>query len=255
VDEEIDMSTKQELTEIVTELSKALCCGRIRNSSLFLATGVSYPNGIGATVRIDSSRNGYFVSDDGYASFLAETMNAGHALNRIATGVASRSGVLFEKGTFLMEDVERGALHLAVSAVSNSSCRAMERLVASLEKPRMRRSREQFFKKLRAAFGDEISFELEYRGATGRNWVFDAGLSRGGHIVRLFELVSPTTQAVALANMKISDTVALHDAPRVTAVLSDYDGTEPALRSILSNAGSTVIAANDDVSKFRLAAA
>jgi hypothetical protein len=64
-----------------------------------------------------------------------------------------------------------------------------------------------------------------------------------------------TTQSVALANMKISDTVALRDAPKVTAALSDYAHTEPTLRAILSNAGSTVIAANDDVSAYRLAAA
>jgi hypothetical protein len=151
--------------------------------------------------------------------------------------------------------VERDVLSVAVGTVANSSCRAIERLVASLEQPKIRRAREQFDKKLRAAFGAEVSFDVEYRGATGRNWEFDAGLNRGGQVVRLFALVSPTTQSVALANMKICDTVALPDAPKVTAALSDYEHTEPALRSILSNAGSTVIAANDDVAKYRLAAA
>jgi hypothetical protein len=96
---------------------------------------------------------------------------------------------------------------------------------------------------------------LEYRGATGRIWAFDAGIERGGNIVRLFELVSPTTQAVAMANIKISDIQGVSDAPKVTAALVDYEGTEPALRSILSNAGGIVIAANDDVSKYRLSAA
>jgi len=249
------MNTDREMTEVVAELTRAICSGRVRNSSAFVSTGVSYPNGVGCTVRIDRSQNGFFVSDDGYASFIADTMKAVHGFNRIAAGVAKRAGISFDKGTFLLADVERAVLPTAVGIVSNSSCRAMERLAASLEQPKVRRAREQFDRKLRDAFGNEISFDVQYRGATGRNWEFDAGLNRKGQIVQLFALVSPTTQAVALANMKISDTLAAPDAPKVTAALSDYEHTEPALRSILSNAGSTVIAANDDVSKFRLAAA
>jgi hypothetical protein len=249
------MNTNLEMTEVVAELTRAPWVGRVRNLSAFVFPGILYSNGTGCTVRIDPSRKGFFVSDDGYASFIADTMNSVRGFNRIAAGVAARAGISFERGAFLLADVERAVLPVAVSAIANSSCRAIERLLASLEQPRIRRAREQFDKKLRDAFGDEVSFDVEYRGATGRNWEYEAGLSRRGLIVRLFALVSPTTQSVALANMKISDTVALPDAPKVTAALSDYERTEPTLRAILSNAGSTVIAANEDVSKYRLAAA
>jgi hypothetical protein len=243
------------MREIVAELTKAMCFGDVRNSSVFVSTGVSYANGAGCAVRIDQSRHGYFVSDDGYASFLAETMNSIRAFNKIATGVAQRGGIIFEKGTFLLEDVERGGLPAAVSAVANSSCRSMERLAASLEQPKVRRAKEQFYKKLVAAFAGDVSFDIEYPGATGRKWDYDAAVRRGKKIVGLFALVSPTTQAVAMANMKISDTVALAGSPKITAALSDYEHTEPALRSILSNAGSRVIAANDDISRYKLQAA
>jgi hypothetical protein len=185
---------------------------------------------------------------------VAETMQASSALNRIAPGVADRSGISFERGTFLVNKIERSSLPVAVSLIANSSCRAIERVVASLEQPRIRRARDVFDRRLREAFGDNVKFNLEYRGATGRNWQFDAGVERDGMIVRLFELVSPTTQAVAMANMKIVDTVVLPEAPKVTAALADYEGTEPALRSILSNSGGTVIAAKDDISRYKLAA-
>jgi hypothetical protein len=249
------MINDQEMQNIVAEVSKALCGGHVRNSSLFVRTGAAYPNGVGAITRIDRDRNGFIVSDDGYASTIAETMKAVPAFNKIASGVAARSGVLFEKGTLLLTDIERGALPVAVSLIANSSCRAIERLVASLEQPRIRRARDLFDKRLRAAFGDKIKFDIEHQGATGHDWRFDAGLERGGLIVRLFELVSPTTQSVALANLKIVDTVGLPDGPKVTAALADYDGTDPALRSILSNSGGTVIAANDDIASYRLNAA
>jgi hypothetical protein len=248
------MSDTQDLEAIVAEISKALCSANVRNSSIFVSTPVAYPNGVGAMARIDRGRNGYTVSDDGYASVVAETMQASSALNRIAPGVADRSGISFERGTFLVNKIERSSLPVAVSLIANSSCRAIERVVASLEQPRIRRARDVFDRRLREAFGDNVKFNLEYRGATGRNWQFDAGVERDGMIVRLFELVSPTTQAVAMANMKIVDTVVLPEAPKVTAALADYEGTEPALRSILSNSGGTVIAAKDDISRYKLAA-
>jgi hypothetical protein len=141
------------------------------------------------------------------------------------------------------------------AAVANTSARAMERVIASLGQPRLKRSRALFDKRLRSAFGDKIKFDLEFRGATGRSWDFDVGVEEEGWIVRLFELVSPTTQAVATANMKISDTQALPSPPIVTVALVDYERTDPTLRSILSAAGGLVIAANDDVSKYQLSAA
>jgi hypothetical protein len=226
----------------------------VRNSSIFVSTGVAYPNGVGSSVRIDRDRSGYVVSDDGYACMIAETMKALPVFNRIAPGVAVRSGVSFDRGTFIVSDVARASLPVAVSLIANSSCRALERVVASLEQPRIRRARGVFDRRLREAFGDKVTFDLEYRGATGHKWKFDAGIARKGEIVRLFELVSPTTQAVAMANMKITDTASLPEPPKVTAALVDYDGTDPALRAILSNAGGTVIAANDDVTRYRLAA-
>jgi hypothetical protein len=248
------MTDGTELQNIIAELTKALCAGHVRNSSIFVSTGVAYPNGVSATVRIDRDRDGDVVSDDGYASLIAETMKVLPAFNRIAPGVATRSGVSFDRGTFVVTDIARGSLPVAVSLIANSSCRAMERVVASLEQPRIRRARGVFDRRLREAFGEQVTFDLEFRGATGHKWKFDAGIARGKEIVRLFELVSPTTQAVAMANMKIADTAALSEPPKVTAALVDYDGTDPALRAILSNAGGTVIAANDDVTRYRLAA-
>jgi hypothetical protein len=241
---------QMEMREILSELPKALCFGRIRNSSMFVSTGVSYPNGVGAIVRIDSGRGGFVVSDDGYAATIAETMGAVSAFNRIGSGVAGRSGIAFERGAFILSDIGRESLPVAVALVANSSARAIERLVASLEQPRIKRSRDLFSKRLLAAFGERVTFDLEYRGATGRKWEFDAGVERDGIIVRLFELVSPTTQAVAMANMKITDTRALPQPPGVTAALTDYERTDPTLRSILSAAGGVVIAANDEVSKY-----
>ena len=245
------MSETGEMREILAELPAAVCFGRLEDSSIFVSTGVSYPNGVGAVVRIDRDRHGFALSDDGYACRIAETMNTVNSLNRIAAGVASRAGVFFERGTFFLGDVERKTLPVAVVSVANASCRAVERMIASLEQPRIKKSRDIFDRRLRAAFGDSVKFDLEYRGATGKHWDFDAGLERRGEIVRLFELVQASTQSIAIANMKITDTRSAPDAPLVIAALADYEHTEPALRSILSNAGGTVISASAAVSEYQ----
>jgi hypothetical protein len=256
MDEDDAMSdTQAEMREIIAELPKAMCQGRVRNTSAFVSTGVMYPNGVVVVVRIDEDRQNFIVSDDGYAAQIAETMGVVLALRRMAPGFASRSGVSFERAAFLLSDVSRDNLHVAVAAVANTSARAMERVIASLGQPKLKRSRALFDKRLRSAFGDKIKFDLEFRGATGRSWDFDAGVEEEGWIVRLFELVSPTTQAVAMANMKIFDTQALPSPPIVTVALVNYERTDPTLRSILSAAGGLVIAANDDVSKYQLSAA
>ncbi len=249
------MTEARLMSEIASDVAKAMCYGRVRNTTAFVSTGVTYTNGVATIVRIDPSRDGFVVSDDGYAAVIAESMGAASALNRVAPGVAGRAGVNFEHGAFVLSKVAQSSLHIAVGLIANTSARAIERMAASLEQPRIKRSRDLFDKRLRAAFGDKVAFDLEYPGATGRKWEFDAGVERNGAIIRLFELVSPTTQAVAMANMKITDTQALLSPPIITAALADYDGTDPALRSILSNAGSVVIAANDEVSRYRLSAA
>ena len=240
--------------ELIAQLSKSLCFGKVRGGSIYISMAVTYPNGVGVAVRLDADgRETYTVSDDGYAAVIAETMRAITNFRRVASSVAKRSGITFDQGTFFVASVHKSALTTVISAVANASARAMERVVASLEKPKLRQSQEMFEKKLTEAFGNKIIFDVRTRGATGREYDFSAGLENNGLIVRLFELVFPSTQAVALANMKIIDTIASNTSPSVTAALADYDATDPTLRSILSAAGSSVIAANDDVATFRLA--
>lgn len=244
--------TATTLGELLADIPRVLFRVRERSASGFLSTGVTYPNGVGVTVRVDRSHHNLVVSDDGYAAQIAETMGVIGTLNRIAGSFAKRYGVTYEKGTFFIADASPDNLAVAVSTVANTSARAMERVVASLEQARLGKSRALFDRRLETAFGNKVKFDIEFKGATGRSWGFDAGVLEGDLFVRLYELVSPSTQAVALANMKISDTQAILLPPHVTAALTDYEGTEPALRAILSYAGSTVIPASAEVESYKL---
>ncbi len=244
--------SQSELETIAQDVLKALSRASVRHGSVFVATSVSYPNGTGVSVRIDQGRNGLTVSDDGYAEVIAEDMGVVPALYRVASKVAERAGVTYDAGSFYVKDVDRNLLPAAIASVANASSKAMERTIATLEQPRLKRSRELFDKRLREAFGIEVAFDVDFRGSTGKQWEFSAGIVSERGFSRLFELVSPSSQGVAFANMKISDVRLIVDPPTITAALIDYDKTEPALRAVLSNAGSLVIAAGADVQSYRM---
>ena len=244
--------SQSDLETIAQDILKALNRTSVRSGSVFVATSVSYPNGTGVSVRIDQGRDGFTVSDDGYAEVIAEDMGVVPALYRVASKVAERAGVTYESGSFYVTGLERSSLPTAVTTVANASAKALERTIAALEQPRLKRSREVFDKRLKEAFGDAVAFDVDFKGATGKQWEFNAGILDAGAFERLFELVSPSSQGVAFANMKIIDVRSLTEPPSITAALIDYDKTEPALRSILSNAGSLVIPASADAQKYRM---
>lgn len=243
-----------DLKVIADEVARALSYGRVRGSSAYVTTAVTYPNGTAAVVRIDEDRDGFFVSDDGYGAFIAETMAALNTYIRLAPAVAKTAGLHFDQRSMFSIHVPRERLPGAVAAIANASNRAVERTVFAVERQKEARSREVFDQHIREAFGKRAQFEVHVRGATGREWDYAAGVIEGSRIITVFDLVSPTYGSVASANLKITDTRTLDDAPRITVALSDYDRTEPAFRSILSVSADAVIAVNDDVERYRQAA-
>ncbi len=248
------MSEHKHLKAIAEQVAASLSYVRVRNHSAYVATPLLYANGTGVLVRIDIVENGYSVSDDGYGAFIAETMSGLPTYSRIASSVAEILGVRFEGRTFFAEVADADHLPAAAAAIANASARANDRMVQSLEAMKLRRSRDLFDDRLRAAFGSAISFDVTVKGNRGREWDYDAAATIGER-QHLFAFVGPAFTAVASANIKIGDTLARPEPPDVTAVLADYNRTEPALRAILADTGSIVIGASDDVEHYRLVAA
>lgn len=245
------MIQTSDIREIGQEIARSLSYSRVRGYSAYVATPLLYPNGSGVLVRIDEHPSGFHVSDNGAGAHLADMMGGLATYSRIAASVAERAGILFEERTFFAHVTDRDRLTAAATAVANATARAADRMAQSLEQFKSKRSRELFDERLRAAFGDAIAFDVTIRGGTGRPWDYDASVQESDSL-RLFTFVGPAFAAVATANIKIADTLALASPPAVTAVLADYGRTEPALRRILSDTGSIVIGASDSVESYRL---
>lgn len=239
---------------IADDVARALAFARVRGASAFISTAVRYPNGTSVVVRLDEHPEGFFVSDDGYAAVLADMMGGLPTFSRIAHIIAERSSVGFDHRCFFVAGVPREGLPTCVSYIANASSRSVERTIYAQEHIKIKKSRDVFNNRLIEAYGDRVSFDVSIVGGTGRTWEYEAAIIDSKRIEKLFTLVSPAFNAVAAANLKISDTRNTVEAPQITAALSDYDRTEPALRSLLSASADLVIAANDEASRYRLAA-
>ncbi len=238
---------------IADEVARSLSFAEISGRSAFITTPVTYANGTAVVVRLDEDDDGYFVSDDGYGAFTAETMGALQTFVKVAGGVAKRGGVNFDQRAFFIIRVDRDRLPAAVAAIANVSAAAVERTIYALESMKVKRSKVLFQARLEEAFGNKAKFDQPVRGAT-REWDFAGVIQDENGIAAVFEFVAPAFSAVAAANMKIGDVRGLTDAPSAIVALADYDKTEPSLRAILSNTADKVIAVTTAATEYRLAA-
>jgi hypothetical protein len=206
-------------------------------------------------VRIDGTGDRWFVSDDGAAQLEAEMMGGLQTFRRIARPLAQRAGVEFDERCFFVLQVDRDALAGAVTIVGNVSKQAAERTAFAVDERRIVISRDMFDRRLERAFGaTAVAHNVPVVGASGKEWEVDAGITRDGRVLRLFEFVTPRSASIAAAVMKFTDIRADPAAPRSTAVLSDRARTEPALVSLLSRVAGSAIDASAEPEIYRDAA-
>lgn len=172
---------------------------------------------------------------------------------KVSGPLAEQAGVSIDRKAFALQDLNQEQLPAAVLALANVSVRALDRVVQSAQEFKAKRSRETFNSRVKTAFGDRAVFDAVVRGAT-REWDFEAAIAAQHGFSGVISLVSPSHAAVASANMKLGDIRAMASATRAIAALSDYDGTEPAFRMILSSSSDAVIAASAEPGTYLQAA-
>lgn len=245
--------TNSNLEKIADEVARSLSYATIEGRSAFVTTAVTYANGTHAVVRLDQDGDGFFVSDDGYASMNAEMFGGTNQFQRIAGDVAKRFGVSYDQRSFFILRASRNQLPAAVAVIANASAVSVERTLYALDRLRVKKSRELFVQRISNAFGDHAAFDVEYRGST-KAWNVDAVVREHSNVVAIFEFVTPAPSSVAFAHMKVGDISSMLDRPKTAIVLSDYEKTEAPLRQILSSSADLVLSANSDLEAYRAAA-
>lgn len=245
--------TRDEMHDLANDVARAIVHASASDTSAFVSTGMTYPNGTAAVARIDRDGDGFFVSDDGNGALAAELMGAASTFSKLAPAIATRAGVGFDRRAFFVLRVERDHLPGAVVAILGASTRAVERSAYALEHDRVKRSRQVFEDRMRTAFGERAAFDATMRGLT-TEWQFDALVHLDTGSLAVFEHVSLAYQAIASANLKLGDVRRLTSPPHTTVVLADYEGTKPEFRSILAATSDRVLSASAEADAYRDAA-
>ncbi len=183
----------------------------------------------------------------------ADMFGGKYQFQRIAVDVAKRFGVNYDQRSFFILRANKEQLPAAVAVIANASVVAVERTLYALDRQKATKSKEFFVQKITNAFGNHVTFDVEYRGST-KAWKVDAVVKDNSDVVAIFELVAPSPSSVAFAHMKIGDISAMMERPRTAIVLADYENTEAPLRQILSSSADLVIPANSEVEAYRAAA-
>lgn len=251
----VNTSELTTLYEIAEEVARALSFATAQGGSAFVSTAVRYPNGSAVVVRIDQDDDGFFVTDDGQGSFIADTMGGGASYGSIASAEAKRAGVSFDQHSIFTVHVPRDRLPGATALIANVSNRAVERTAFALDAQKQRRSQEQFRLRLRSAFGERVAFDIKDVRGAWRSWSFDAAVQDGRYTTALFSFVSPSMNAVAHASLKLRDIRSLEERPRLVVALSDYQKTEDSLRALLNQEADKILAAESERDVYVRAAA
>jgi hypothetical protein len=236
----------QTLTEIATEVARALVRITARQESARLSLPLLYPGGSMVGVEISRLRDGFLVSDGGAGRREAGLLGGERSFVQLAPDVATSYGVRFDHNMFFDINVERDELAVAVAAIANASKAAVEATAAKLAAVEHADYQAMLWEKLERVFTKtRLIKEIEFKGKS-ELWDFDAAIQTGKQL-SLFEVVTPYANSVNGAVIKFVDVKDLgEEAPSRIAALTNKDKT-PHLAVLASTARWIAANANDEV--------
>jgi hypothetical protein len=213
------------MTEIATEVARALVKISIRGQAARLSMPLLYPGGAMVGVEISRLRDGFLVSDAGGARREAGLLGGERSFGRIAHDVVERFGVQFDHDMIFDVDVSEGELVLAVIAVANAAKIAVENTAIHLASVQYADARVYLWERLDKLYGSKLVGRKHKVRGSSEEWEFDAAIQLQNHL-SLFEIVAPNANAVNSAVTKFLDVKDIGDeAPHRVAVLTDLKTT------------------------------
>jgi hypothetical protein len=228
------------LSEIAGALAQALVRVSAGNNAARLSLPLVYPGGAMVGVEISRLRGDFLVSDAGGARREAGLLGGERSFYRIASEVAQKFSVRFDRNMFFDLNVKENQLISAVVAVANAAQTAVENTAIHLASVEHADFREYLWDRLQSSYGPSVRVErkpYKFKGSA-EQWDFDAGILMDKQI-SLFEIVTPNANSVNSAVIKFLDVRDLGEhAPHRVAVLTNKDKT-PRL-TVLSRTARTI---------------
>jgi hypothetical protein len=243
----------EELRDVAEAVARGLASVHVNGAGYFIRTPVMFPGGSSVVVRIDGSRDTFFVSDYGVGYQEALMMNASLSYTHFAAAIAQRVGIEFDQRTFFVARATRDELPAVVMLVANCAQRAVIETSFNVEEKRIEIDRERFAARLVGAFGSKrVVLNAEVRGASTMSWPVLARVEANDQVV-LFEHAKANKNSVVNIAAKFHDIARLRQPPRrVVSVKSKREMNE--FLGLLSQAADVIEIDTPDDLLLRLAA-
>lgn len=191
------------LSSVAEDMARSLAFAQNTGGQQQIVTPLLYPSGACVVLRLDVSREGYFVSDAGAGRREAELMGGDRIYGRIAAEQAKRHSVNFDSDLVFDIEVPMEALVTAAIAVANASKDAVRDTAEKLSERKADAQRERLWRTLFGIFPRDRVFEnVEFSGRS-EIWKFDALVQMDRPL--LFHTVAPSSISVQSAVARFLD--------------------------------------------------
>lgn len=238
------------LFSVADEISRQLSFASETQAGVFITTPICYPSGSTVVIRIDGTRDTFFVSDVGLGYQESMMINASQSYSSIARNLVRETGVSFDSQSFFVAKATRSDLTPIVAAVANFSQRAVIETLLKHEARKADRDRAILVSRLEGVFGSgHVEKDFGIRGASSVEWEVAARISFG-NVVSIFDYAKPHKNSVVNAVAKFHDIARLPEAPRRIVTVADKAGMGDLLK-LLSQAAQVISLAEtpDDILK------
>lgn len=193
------------LDQIASELAKALVRVHSTNDAVRLSLPLIYPGGAMVSVEISRLRGDFLVSDGGAARREAAMLGGEKSFIRIATDIAQKFSVRFDRNMIFDLNVSEDMLLAAVVAVANAAKTAVENTAIHLAAIDHADYRAYILDRLEKIYSRPalITNSPRIRGAS-EEWEFDA-IVKASDKFAIYDIVNPNANSVNSAVTKFLD--------------------------------------------------
>jgi hypothetical protein len=218
----------------------------------FVSLPMAYPGGSFVTVAVYRSRQGFMVSDHGFAYREAEALGAQRAFAKTAAAAAEAGNVFVGKKSIFVDTTEPD-LGRAIMDVAKASWTVADKIVERASEEAAAELEEHLSARLISLFGEaHVRSDTEAIGASTNPWEVSAIVELDGRRA-IFQAVANHANSVYRTSTAFRDIGALDSPPKLISVVQSKTAFGPRL-ALLTQAGSVIEQGQSDQVFLRAAA-
>ena len=223
----------------IEDALKELVSTQRSRETVFINLPMFFPSGSAATVAVSKTRDGYRVSDHGFAYRELEAIGAERSFSRTAGAFMEAASVEKDRRQIFVI-VPSDEIGRAISDVGTASWRVVNKVYDDRREAEDEIILEDdLTAKLISLFGEpRVKVGQKPRGSSGTEWNVSAIVETDDKKV-IFQAVSSHAGSVYRANSAFHDLASIKNAPRLVAVVNSFEALGSRL-GVLAQAGKVI---------------